>query len=156
MGVAAMGCVPAIDSTISENRNRIVSEVEPKDPMTLTEAKTALAEEADVVLIGRLGTGGLDPFDKKKAIFVLSEAPKDHGDGKSHDASECPFCKRRAEEAPLAQIEFQDPAGKTIDRGAEELFGLKPGQVVVVEGRGLYDSELDTLMITGKKLYIHP
>jgi hypothetical protein len=156
IAISISGCSKPIDPKILELRSKFLITQELKSPITLTEAKVALADENHVSLVGKVGSGALDPFEKEKARFVLSEAPEDHGKDGSHDASECPFCRRRAEEAPLAQIEFQDPEGMTLPYGAETLFGMKKGQIVIVEGTGKYDQETDTLLIRGEKLFIKP
>lgn len=155
-GLFTHGCGKTIDPKVLQLRNALTAKVEPKDSISLTDAKTVLAEEADVVLLGRVGSGDLDPFEKGKAMFVLSEAPEDHGDGKGHDGSECPFCKRKADEAPLAQIEFKDSSGAPITFAANELFGLRKGQIVVVQGRGRYEKDTDTLLIQGTGIFVRP
>jgi len=148
------GCSKPIDREIVEFREKLLLQLEPANAVSLTEAKTTLVEEGHVVLVGRIGSGALSPFEKGIATLILSEAPEDHGDGKNHDASECPFCRRKAEEAPLAQIEFQQESGKAIPVGADTLFDIKQGQVVVVLGRGHYDKDTDTLMIRGTSLFV--
>jgi hypothetical protein len=156
VSLATLGCQGVVDPKLVELRNKFFAKVEPEHASTLTEAKSLLTEESDVVLFGQIFGGDFEPFEKGKAIFVLSEAPSDHGDGKKHEASECPFCRRKAEAAPIAQIQFQDTDGKTLPLGAEQLFDLRKGQIVVVQGRGKYESESDTLMITGSSLYVRP
>jgi len=148
------GCSKPIDREIVEFRKTLLLQSEPANAVSLTEAKIALVEESDVILVGRIGSGALSPFEKGIATFVLSEAPEDHGDGKNHDASECPFCRRKAEEAPLAQIEFQQESGKAIPVGADTLFDIKQGQVVVVQGRGQYDKDTDMLIIRGTSIFV--
>jgi len=148
------GCSKPIDREIVEFRKSFLLQSEPANAVSLTEAKAALVDEGDVVLVGLIGSGSLSPFEKGMATLVLSEAPEDHGDGKNHVASECPFCRRKADEAPLAQIEFQEENGKTIRVGADTLFDIKQGQVVVVRGRGQYDKDTDTLMIRGTSLFV--
>ena len=148
------GCSKPIDREIVEFRKTLLLQSEPANAVSLTEAKSALVDEGDVVLVGRIGLGALSAFEKGMATLVLSEAPEDHGDGKNHDASECPFCRRKSEEAPLAHVEFQHENGKTIPIGADNLFDIKQGQVVVVLGRGQYDKDTDTLMIRGTSLFV--
>jgi hypothetical protein len=150
------GCGKSIDPQIAVLRSKILVAQEPSSAITLTEAKDLLTEENDVVLIGKIGSGALDPFEKGKAIFVLSEAPEDHGKDASHDASECPFCRRKAELAPIAQIEFQNPSGATLPFSVPELLGLKNGQIVVVHGKGKYDKESDMLLIQADQLFVKP
>jgi len=148
------GCSTPIDREIVEFRKKLLLQSEPANIVSLTEAKTALVEEGDVVLVGRIGSGALSAFEKGMATFVLSEAPEDHGGDKNHVASECPFCRRKAEEAPLAQVAFQEENGKTIPVGADTLFDIEQGQIVVVQGRGHYDKDTDTLMIRGTSLFV--
>ena len=151
-----LGCSESRDPKMIALAKTLITNVEPTAPVTLTDAKSLLAEEAEVVLLGRIGMGTLDPFEKGEATFVLSEAPEDHGDGKSHDASECPFCRRRIEAAPLAQVQFQDATGKPFPYSASKLLGLQAGQIVVVKGRGKYEKESDMLMISGTSLFVRP
>lgn len=143
------------NSKVAVLRSQFVVGNEPADAVTLTKAKSLLAEETDIVLVGMIGSGKLDPFEKGKAIFVLSEAPTgEHGDEDGHDSSECPFCKRRAAEAPIATIEFKDSSGNPLATSADKLFGLSKGQVVVVQGRGIYSTELDAIQLTANKLFV--
>ena len=149
------GCSPSEDPKVSTFRRNFIIASEPGKSVSLTEAKTMLTEEADIILFGRVGSGKLDPFEKGKASFVLSEAPAgDHENDNEHDASECPFCKRRAAEAPIASIEFLDESGKPIAISADKLLGLKIGQTVVIQGRGIYVPDLDTLQINASKLFV--
>ncbi len=150
-----MGCSRIEDPMIASHRQKMMLTSEPEQAVSLTEAKSMLSEESDIVLLGRVGSGQLDPFEKGNASFVLSEAlADDHGNDDGHDASDCPFCKRRAAEAPIATIELHDEAGKPIAIGADKLLGLKKGQTVVVQGRGIYVTELDTLQVKAGKLFI--
>jgi hypothetical protein len=148
------GCAERVDPKIEEWKNKLVMQQEPDNPVTPTKAKDLLAEENDVVLIGKVGAGKLDPFEKGKAVVVLSEAPEDHGDSANHDASECPFCKRRLEEAPIAQVDFCDSNGSVIPYGLQQVVGIKVGQIVIVKGRGHYDKESDMLFVKADSLFV--
>jgi len=149
------GCSPTEDPMIAQHRQKIILASEPDQAVSLTQAKSMLTEESDIVLLGRVGSGQLDPFEKGIASFVLSEAlADDHGDNDGHDASDCPFCKRRAAEAPIATIELHDDNGKPIAVSADKLLGLTKGQTVVVQGRGIYLADVDTLQIKAGKLFI--
>ncbi|MEQ1827973.1 MAG: hypothetical protein ABL921_18580 [Pirellula sp.] len=150
---AIVSCTKSVDPKLLELRKKIMLAEMPEKPITLTEAKELLAQENNLVLIGKIGTGKLDPFEKGKAVFVLSEAPDDHGDSADHDANECPFCRRRIAEAPLAQVEIQDSEGTTLPFGIPDLLGLKQGQIVVVQGRGHYAQDSDMLFIKGTAVF---
>lgn len=150
-----LGCSPIVDPMIASHRQKLILVSEPEKAVSLIEAKSILTKESEIVLLGRIGAGELDPFEKGTASFVLSEAlADDHGNDDGHDASDCPFCKRRAAEVPIATIELHDEAGKPIAVGADKLLGLKKGQTVVVQGRGIYVADLDTIQVKASKLFI--
>jgi len=127
---------------------------EPLNAISLTDAKKQLETEGQAVLVGRIGSGSLSPFEKGQGVFAISEAPASHGDEPSHNASECPFCKRRAEDAPIATIELCDREGAIVPFGADKLLGLESGQTIVVQGRGLYDLETDTIKIKSNGVFV--
>jgi hypothetical protein len=151
------GCDAPVDPRVEQYRNQFLVRTAPAEPISLTEAKNAVGKNPQIAIIGRVGTGTLDPFEKGKLQFVLSEAPAgDHSGDENHDDLECIFCRRRIAEAPLAQVEFLDKQGSLIPIGANELFKLRKGQTVVVQGQGRYDEDLDTLFVTGESLYVRP
>jgi hypothetical protein len=151
--MACMGCSKPEDAKMVSVRKASLQTESISPAKTLTEAKELLSEENDIVLIGKVGSGALDPFEKEKSIFVMSEAPEDHAGSADHDANECPFCRRKMAEAPLAQVEMVDDNGTPYPYGAAELYGLQVGQIVTVSGRGRYEKETDTLMIKGRTLH---
>ena len=150
------GCSVGEDPKLAQLRSTLMLKSEPANAISLTEAKNTLAEESDIVLVGKIGSGKLSPFDPAKAAFVLSEAPLKHEEDEGHDASDCPFCKRRAAEAPIAFVELRNETDKAITVGAEKLLGLKDGQTVVIEGRGVYSTEEDSLQIVANKIFVRP
>ncbi len=149
------GCDQPLSSEVLALRKEYLSDQRPNDPLTLTDAKSKLSQESDITLIGRVGSGKLDPFAKGQAQFVLSEAPAhDHGDEKDHDATECIFCRRRLADAPLAIVELRKATGEIVPFSANEALGIADGQRLVVAGRGKYDSELNSITVVAKQIYI--
>mgnify|MGYP001164626519 CR=1 FL=1 len=130
------------------------------EPAAATEPSVAEASEAETraavaaVVIGRVYAGDLEPWDAGKASFLLAELPAEgHGDG--HDADNCPFCKRRAAQAPTAIVQFLDERGKVIAHDARQLFDLQKNDVVTVRGRAVR-GELNSLVVTADAIYVHP
>ncbi len=155
IGLLPVGCDRSLSPEVVAWRKEFVAAREPDGAITLTEAKAKLSEESDVTIVGRVGSGKLDPFDKSKAVFILAEAPSaDHAHESGHDEKECVFCRRKLEEAPLAHVEFRDASGSPIAMSAKDLLGISEGRIVVVQGRGKYDSELDTVTMTARSLYV--
>jgi hypothetical protein len=103
-------------------------------------------------LVGTIGAGDDDPFEKNQAAFFLSELP-DH-DHAGHDAANCPFCKHRAAETPRVIVQFVDDAGQVLPIDSRQLLGVEKGQVVVVRGQGQLNDTLDLLVVTASGIHI--
>jgi hypothetical protein len=148
------GCFSLEDPKVVALRKQIVLSSEPANAITLTDAKGLLETEQQVVLVGKVGSGSLNPFENGKSIFAMSEAPADHGEDPSHNASECPFCKRRAAEAPIATVELCDANGSPFSYGADQLLNLKAGQTVVVEGNALFMPDTDMIRMKSQRIFV--
>lgn len=130
-------------------RSKLLLPQEPVDPLTPTAAKeTLLSKDAPkgpqaIVIAGRIGAKGMEPFLENKASFVLQEIPADDHAGKAgHDADNCPFCKKRSANAPMVAVQFVGADGKVLPLDARKLFGIQKGQEVVVSGLGVFDPKL--------------
>jgi hypothetical protein len=146
------GCAEAQDARV----NRIILTEEPADAGTIAAAKKNLPAGRELVIVGQVGKGDIDPFDANAGLFVISDIPPAHAapaKGK-HNAATCPFCKRRAADAPTAVVQLTDEAGKVLPTRADKLLPLKKGDVVVVRGKGTLNKQLDTLMITASGVYV--
>lgn len=154
-GLLFSGCEKPLSPEILAWRKEFLCDLKPSDPLSLTDAKGKLQQEADVTLVGKVGTGKLDPFVKGRAQFVLSEAPAGgHGDEKDHDSTECIYCRRRLAEAPLAIVELHNASGAVIPVSAKEALGIVDGQRLVIEGRGKYDPELNSISLVAKQVFV--
>ncbi|NDC52853.1 MAG: hypothetical protein EBZ74_00835 [Planctomycetia bacterium] len=125
-------------------RKQFVLAEEPPGSLTPTAAKERLdATPQQVVVAGRIGARGMEPFLEGKASFVLVEIPADdHAKKPGHDADNCPFCKKKTANAPMVAVQFLGPDGKPIPIDARKLFGLAKGVDVVVRGTGVFDAKL--------------
>lgn len=95
---------------------------------------------SNITLVGRIHGGELEPFDTDKASFALSELPEP---GHNHDdPGDCPFCKHKADSAPIALVQFNDAQGIPLAVAADKLFGLSKNQDVVVSGQGKFVNDI--------------
>jgi hypothetical protein len=156
------------DPAVQALRGQYVLAEEPVGELTLTqvahrldgaagESETDSAASPDpisqpVVLVGRIYAGDLEPWDTGKASFLLAELPEE-GHGEGHDADNCPFCKRKAANAPTAIVQFIDDTGEVIPRDARELFGVKKNDVVTIRGQATR-GELNTLIVTADAIHV--
>ena len=94
-------------------RKQFVLAQEPVGAISLATAKVkcSKAEAANpaigvpIVIAGRIGARGIEPFLDKKASFVLIEIPADdHAAKPGHKDDDCPFCKKRNANSPMAAV----------------------------------------------------
>ena len=156
--VASTGCdrQDAVDPAVAALRERLLLTAEPTGAVSVGEARKAVESSPEVVVAGVVDLDD-QTSEKGKAVFVISELPPDgdsHG-GPDHDAANCPFCKRRKAEAPMAVVQFLDSDGNVVSHDAGKLLGLKNHQAVVIRGRAQV-SELDMLVVNADSIYIRP
>ncbi len=122
---------------------------EPAGAVSLAQARAKLGlEPKEIVVVGRIGGKGADPFLEGKASFSLLEVPADdHAKKPGHDADNCPFCKKRQANATMAAVEFVGEDGKPIPVDARKLFGVAMGQDVVIRGKGIFNAKLGVPII---------
>jgi hypothetical protein len=150
-----MGCESGQDPERLRLRSQLILAEEPREATSIAEAQQQLDTRSEVVVVGRVGAGDVEPWIAGEASFLISELPTDdHGHGSGHDADNCPFCKRKAAQAPVAMVQFVDERAAVLAADAQELFGLKRGDVVVVRGRGEWDEQVDLFRIVADGLYL--
>jgi hypothetical protein len=100
----------------------------------------------------------MDAFVKDKASFSLLEIPDDHAQKPGHKPDDCPFCKKRAANSPIAAVQFVGADGKELPIDARTLFGLREGQDVVIRGTGVFDPKLGipVIQITADGIHVRP
>lgn len=138
-------------------RQQFIAAAEPEGATAIETAKAAVEKGfGEVVIVGQILSGQFDPFQADKATFVLSELPDDGHAHKGHDSKDCPFCKRRAAKAPKAVVQCNDRSGQPLPIAAPKLLGIAPNQVVVVQGKGTVDPELNLFVVEANRVYIRP
>lgn len=141
------------DSHLQSLREQLMLPEEPQHATTIAAAKEQVAERPRVVCVGRIAANYQDAFTSSEAAFLITELlPAEHKH-RGH-ADDCPFCKRKTQESPWAAVRFVDTAGKTLAVDARKLFGIKPGDTVVVRGTGQLTPELDLLIVTADGIHL--
>ena len=157
----ACWALEAVD--IAAIRQQFVQDHEPADAMTLAAVREILtknpgnAQRQNVVVAGRIGARGIEPFLENKASFVLLEIPTDdHAAKPGHDDDNCPFCKKRNTQSPMAAVQFVDKSGKVVPIDARKLFGIQKGRDVVVSGEAVFDPKLaiPIIQLTADHIFI--
>jgi hypothetical protein len=148
----------ALDLDPAALRARLVVPQEPAGAITPTAAKQQLdATPKPVVVAGRIGARGMEPFLDGKASFVLVEIPADdHANKPGHDADNCPFCKKKNANAPMVAVQFLGADGRPIPIDARTLFGIEKGADVVVRGNGAFDPKLaiPVIQLTAEAIHL--
>ncbi|MEI6240806.1 MAG: hypothetical protein WCR51_10480 [Planctomycetia bacterium] len=150
----------ALDLDPAAVRQQLVLPAEPAGATTPTVAKQKLtATPQAIVVAGRIGARGMEPFLDGKASFVLVEIPADdHAKKPGHDADNCPFCKKKNANAPMVAVQFLGADGKPIPIDARTLFNLAKGNDVVVRGTGVFDAKLaiPIIQLTADGIHVRP
>ncbi len=156
--VAGSALAALADVDMAAVRTALVLAEEPAAAVSLEVARQKLGTTPQpVVVVGRIGAKGMDPFLAGKASFSLLEVPADdHAEKPGHNADDCPFCKKRQANATMAAVQFLGPDGKPIPVDARQLFGVEKGQDVVVRGTGVFDAKLGipVIQLTGDGIYV--
>jgi hypothetical protein len=156
VGVFATAAMAEIDTAAI--RGSVVLAEEPTGAVSIADAKAKLTTTPQAVVVaGRIGGRGTSPFGKNEATFSMLEIPTDdHAAKPGHKPDDCPFCKKRAANSPIAAVSFAGADGKVIPLDAQKLFGVADGQDVVVRGSGFFDPKLGipVIQINADGLYV--
>ena len=145
---------------VAQVRAGLVLPAEPAGALSLAAAKGKLTKAPQpVVVAGRIAGRGMEAFVKDKASFSLLEIPADdHAKKPGHKPEDCPFCKKRAANSPIAAVQFVGADGKELPIDARTLFGITEGQDVVIKGTGVFDAALGipVIQLTADGIYVRP
>lgn len=126
------GCSPPEDRLVQQSRERFLSPQLPEGIVSLASAVQSSREGETVSVAGSIYGGNLSPFDPQESSFMMIELPEP---GHKHDdPNDCPFCKRKAENAASVIVELCDPQGVPLKMPADKLLQLTLNQNVAVSG----------------------
>ena len=164
VGVAAAaamcGVAARAEIDVTAVRGQLLLPQEPAGALTLAAAKQKLTTTPQpIVVAGRIGGKGMEAFVKDKASFSMLEIPADdHAKKPGHKPDDCPFCKKRQANSPIAAVQFVGADGKELPIDARALFGIKEGQDVVIRGTAIFDPKLGipVIQLTADGIHVRP
>lgn len=143
------GCSTPVDPRIAELQKKFVLPNPPDGERTVSSVRKLFLEpedpasvptEVEVVIRGRIHNGKLPPWESGKTAFMLTDATGHSGES-DHDPHTCPFCSRHIEDY-MAEISFRDESGKLHEIDSREAFGLKEGQLLLIEGTARLEDDI--------------
>ena len=153
--VAAITGCSSEDPRFQSMRDQYILASEPDSPSTIEDATLAVGEGSQVEIVGRIMSKEKSKLAPGKAIFMVSEIlPNEHGHDDPDHADDCPFCKRRQENAPKAAIQLVDSSGETLTVDPLEALGIEAGDSVVVRGTGKMMADIDMLLVTADGIHV--
>ncbi|QDV81979.1 hypothetical protein [Planctomycetes bacterium TBK1r] len=144
----------SLGPTPTQDVSFVLTEMPDGEVSTPTEIKEAGSDEVSVVLGGRIDAGAADPFQPGQLAFMISQLPDEgHGEGDPEHADNCPFCKRKLENAPRAIVQFKGPDGGILEGDARQTLALEKGDVVYVTGMAQYNPAVNTVMVNATGVF---
>ncbi|WP_231602640.1 hypothetical protein [Neorhodopirellula pilleata] len=127
----------------------------PAEVSSLSDAAESLGGETKpMTLIGKIDAGDFPAFEADSATFMLSELPADgHGADDPEHEDNCPFCKRRAANAPKAIVQIVDGEGNVIPTDARQLIGLNQGDKIIAVGEASFDEAVNAITVKCQKVH---
>ncbi|MDV6029563.1 MAG: hypothetical protein F9B45_05545 [Phycisphaera sp. RhM] len=144
----------SLGPTPTQDVSFVLTEMPDGEVSTPTEIKEAGTDAVSVVLGGRIDAGAADPFQPGQLAFMISQLPDEgHGEGDPEHADNCPFCKRKLENAPRAIVQFKGPDGGILEGDARQTLALEKGDVVYVTGMAQYNPAVNTVMVNATGVF---
>lgn len=160
VAAATYGVPARAEIDVAAVRGQLLLPQEPAGAITLAAAKQKLTTTPQpIVVAGRIGGKGMEAFIKDKASFSMLEIPADdHAKKPGHKPDDCPFCKKRQANSPIAAVQFVGADGKELPIDARTLFGIKEGQDVVIRGTAIFDPKLGipVIQLTADGIHVRP
>jgi hypothetical protein len=155
--VCALGCnnvpPPPADPGPSADAAPYKLAAEPAGAKGVIATRTDAKDGDPVVIVGRVG-GSAKPFTAGRATFLIVDPSL-----KPSMECKCPWDYCETPDADLkagtATVKVVDAAGKTLNAGAKDLFGLKELTTVVVTGTAKRDDQ-GNLTVLARGLYVRP
>lgn len=143
------------DPQFDAMRGRLMLEEAPTNAMSIADAESVVSENPNVAVVAQIVPDEHEAFMPGQAAFVVTEVlSEEDGHGGKQHADNCPFCKRKAAEAPRAAVQFVDESGSPLKADARELFGIRCGDEVVIRGQGELLAELNMFQVTADGIYV--
>lgn len=157
IALLAAGCSqatpPAADPQSPQPQSKYLLKSEPAGSRNVGDARKAVKNEEEVVVVGRIG-GDVEPFVEGTAAFTivdLSLKPCEDGCPTAWDYC----CSLDSLPQNKVVVKVVDEQGSPIGEDARKLLGLKPLKVVVAHGKAKRD-DAGNLTVLADGLYVKP
>jgi hypothetical protein len=164
-----VGCSQSeVDSTASSKTTEAAYDAsgfvlasEPEGGMDVIAARDSVEDQADVVIVGRIG-GGLNPWVEGRAAFQIVDPSLLACSDEKEDGEPC-SCKTpwdyccESDKLPkaMALVQFVEADGTTVKADARKAFNLKELQTVVVKGKAKRD-DVGNLTVLATGMFVRP
>jgi hypothetical protein len=146
-----------VEADVVSAADLVLSEPPQGELMTPTAVKELGGESIGTIIAGRIDAGDLEPFRDGELAFILSELPPEgHGGGDPEHADNCPFCKRKLENAPKAIVQFLAEDGSVRPGDARQTLSLRKGDVVYVTGTAQFNPAVNTVIVNATGVFKKP
>src|SRR3990172_11878487 len=146
-GLVVTGCTqnakPAVDGS------KYLLKSEPTGAKDVIKARGEAKNEAEIVVVGRIG-GGTNPWVDGRAAFTIVDPSLKACSDIPGDACETPWdycCETDKLPASTAFVKVVDEAGNIVKADARELLKVKELQTVVVRGKAQRDAACNLTVI---------
>lgn len=150
-----VGC--SSDSGPSAVGKAYMLDAEPADAEDVSDYKASMSTGiglgglgGEVTIVGRVRSGGDEPWDATQATFLLTSLKTEAHD--HEDGHECAFCQAQELES-MTLVRVVDETGSVVPTDARKLLGLKEKQVVVATGQGMVDDR-GAVLFDATRIYI--
>ena len=152
--LVVIGCAGE-DPQLATLREQLLLQSEPTGVTTIAEAMAQLGENPSVLVAGQIQQDENEAFLPGQAAFVIREIlPDETGHAGKQHADNCPFCKRKLKNAPLAVVRVLGDDGEVVQVDARQLLGVDKGDVVIVRGLATYLEPVNTVQIDAEGVFI--
>lgn len=160
----AAGCKDDAESTSGGNGVGVPSaegqayilSSEPAGAVDVIEARESAEDDADIVVVGRIG-GQEPPWVEGLAAFTIVD--ESLPDCSQIEGDSCPtpwdYCCASGLADARMLVKFVDESGEVVETGAEELLGLTELQTVVVQGTAQRDAD-GNLTVLASNVFVRP
>ena len=152
---AAPAPVAAAPASAPARTSPLLLATEPAGAKTVIEARKAVKDGEEIVVVGRIG-GAVDPWVEGRAAFSIVDQTLIPCSERPGDSCTTPWdycCDTDRLPTSLATIKFVDEQGKTVAEDARKLLGVKELQTVVVQGKAKRDDP-GNLTVLGTGLFV--
>jgi hypothetical protein len=130
---------------------------EPAGALEVRAARADAADQATVVVVGRIG-GSVDPWVAEAAAFTIVDRALTPCSERPDDTCPTPWdycCDRNELPAATVTVQVVDQGGQLVAVDARKLLGVEPLQTVVVRGRAQRDTA-GNLTVLADGLFVRP